>query len=369
MYCVSIVPSGGLLPGEWTHPGGESVVTIEFADTSQVFAERLFGWDYELLPEPVVANPTDCTDQALFVEDVTIPDNTELAAGDAFEKTWRFQNIGTCTWTPEYHLAFEKGEKMGAGDRVAFVTNVPPQGTVDLTVNLSAPSTIGTYQGKWQLLNADGERIPIGKSGKGEFWVQIVVAEKTGNLDLGAPDWTDTFNSAANWFLLNNSNTKFEVKDGQLVMTRLTAGGNEEWGLSNQPALTDFYVQGKFTTGDACASADRYGMLLRAPEPNAGYVLGISCGGSYRLYKWDGAYTPLQEWKPSPSIKSGAKQTNLVGFWAKGSTLKIYINGNLIAEFTDTKFSKGQFGLLIGAPDTKNFTVYVDEISYWKLDD
>lgn len=41
-------------------------------------------------------NAPDCTNSASFVADVTIPDNTNVAGGTTFTKTWRVSNTGTC---------------------------------------------------------------------------------------------------------------------------------------------------------------------------------------------------------------------------------------------------------------------------------
>src|SRR5688572_33446410 len=43
-------------------------------------------------------------DWVAFIKDVTVPDGTQLSAGEVFTKTWRLQNRGTCTWTPDYML-------------------------------------------------------------------------------------------------------------------------------------------------------------------------------------------------------------------------------------------------------------------------
>src|SRR5512140_2447803 len=43
-------------------------------------------------------------DWVKFIKDVTIPDGTQLSVNEVFTKTWRLQNRGTCTWTPDYML-------------------------------------------------------------------------------------------------------------------------------------------------------------------------------------------------------------------------------------------------------------------------
>ena len=114
--------------------------------------------------------------------DVTIPDDTQFAAGTAFVKTWRLVNVGTCTWTGGYALVYFSGEKMGGPDVTPLGGDVAPGQTVDLSVNLTAPSSAGTYQGNWMLKNPSGVLFGIGPQGNSFFWVRIVVPGEGGGL-------------------------------------------------------------------------------------------------------------------------------------------------------------------------------------------
>jgi hypothetical protein len=118
-----------------------------------------------------------CTDRVGFVTDVTYPDDTEVASGAAFTKTWRFVNTGTCTWTSSYALVFDHGDQMGGAASIPLAGVVPPGSTVDLSVNLTAPSSSGTYEGFWMLRNNSGVLFGLGASGNVAFWVRIVVPE------------------------------------------------------------------------------------------------------------------------------------------------------------------------------------------------
>ncbi|MDX9990807.1 MAG: NBR1-Ig-like domain-containing protein [Anaerolineales bacterium] len=120
---------------------------------------------------PIV--PTSVTnnfcDNSAFVADVTIPDGTILARGQVFEKTWTFQNTGTCTWKPGYTIVFVTGNLMQGNTREIGQT-VAPQGQANVSVRLFAPNTPGEYSGVWRLANGRGELF-------GEFVsVEIVVA-------------------------------------------------------------------------------------------------------------------------------------------------------------------------------------------------
>ncbi len=118
-----------------------------------------------------VTAPADCRNQAVLLEDVTIPDGTQVGAGQVFTKTWKFKNTGTCPWT-NYLLAFASGDKMNAPD-TAPIPQTLPGATVNVSVDLTAPSVDGTYIGYFTLQTAGGQQVSIGI--EKTFWVKIVV--------------------------------------------------------------------------------------------------------------------------------------------------------------------------------------------------
>ena len=125
--------------------------------------------------DPLTPSPTpSCRDEAVFVEDVTYPDNTRLTAGEKFTKTWKLQNTGSCMWTG-YTIAFVSGDKMEAPDSVP-VPETEMSSTVEVSIDLVAPSEDGAYTGNFELRNAEGEVVPLGT--EPTFWVKIVVGEE-----------------------------------------------------------------------------------------------------------------------------------------------------------------------------------------------
>jgi hypothetical protein len=123
-------------------------------------------------PVPDVTGEGGCTLNASYVADVTVPDDTEFAPGAAFVKTWRIRNSGTCDWTAGFNLVFVSGDQMGGQATVA----VPPTAagsTTDLSVNLTAPGSPGTYRGNWRPQSDEG--LAFGS----QVYVRIVVPEPT----------------------------------------------------------------------------------------------------------------------------------------------------------------------------------------------
>jgi hypothetical protein len=114
---------------------------------------------------------------AQFIADVTVPDGTTFAPGTAFKKTWRLKNIGTCAWSStDVSLIFDSGEKMGAPASSALSTTVNPGQTVDITVDMTAPSAAGHYFGYYKFKSVAGGVFGIGSTANKSFWVEINVS-------------------------------------------------------------------------------------------------------------------------------------------------------------------------------------------------
>jgi len=116
-----------------------------------------------------------CTNRIKFIKDVTIPDNAKVDPGARFTKTWRLKNVGTCTWTEDYKLVFARGEQLGGPDSQPLDATVKPNKTVDVSVELVAPTKKGKYTSEWLLQAPNGEKFGLGKDGKTPFWAKIVV--------------------------------------------------------------------------------------------------------------------------------------------------------------------------------------------------
>ena len=99
-------------------------------------------------------NVSNCVDDAEFVDNVTIPDGTEIAPGETFVKTWRMRNSGTCTWTNNYSWTFRGGDVLTLLDTTTLDLVSPGQ-ELDISVTLVAPESPGSYAGQWQLSGVD----------------------------------------------------------------------------------------------------------------------------------------------------------------------------------------------------------------------
>jgi hypothetical protein len=128
-----------------------------------------------VVPQPTQAPQASACDRAKFVKDVTVPDNTVMQPGASFTKTWRLKNVGECIWDRDYALVFVGGELLGAPGEVGVPDTVEPDGVVDISVNMIAPQSSGTYRSEWKLSNAAGGVFGTGKNADQPVWAQIRV--------------------------------------------------------------------------------------------------------------------------------------------------------------------------------------------------
>jgi hypothetical protein len=140
-------------------------------------AMLLIALVFSLVPAltlPTSASAASC-DWAQFITDVTVPDGTKYEPGATFKKTWRLKNIGTCTWSTSYSLVFDSGAQMGAPASVKFPSSVAPGQTIDINVDMTAPSAAGHYIGYWKFKNASDALFGIGSNANKSWWVEINV--------------------------------------------------------------------------------------------------------------------------------------------------------------------------------------------------
>jgi hypothetical protein len=250
-------------------------------------------------------------DIAEFVADVTIPDDTIMTPGQTFTKTWRLKNVGACSWTTAYAVVFFDGNSMSGPTTQALTGNVNPGQTVDVSVNLTAPNTPGTYRGNYRLRNASGVLFA-------KFYVEIKVQNPTssgydlhtrapqaewksgaGNLTFGGPD-TDP-----NGFAMYRNGQKLE--DGSTPGKVLEM--HPQW--VDNGVITGLFPAYSVVSGEHFKA--RIGFLA-FPDGTCG-----AGNATFQLnYKENGILTPLGSWNDS----------------CDGSMINVDVNLNSIAGHT-----------------------------------
>ena len=113
-----------------------------------------------LLNTQVPPTQVSCDNMA-YVDDVTIPDNSPVAPGSKFVKTWKVRNNGQCTWTTNYRLIYGWAANWpeivaSPPGYVLLTKSVEPGAEYDVSVTLTAPVKSGVYLAAFRLQNDKG---------------------------------------------------------------------------------------------------------------------------------------------------------------------------------------------------------------------
>lgn len=95
------------------------------------------------------------TSNSAYVTDVTIPDDTPIAPGAQFVKTWRVKNSGTRVWGTGFSLVLVNGEAMSSQTSYPLPA-IAPGATGDVSIRLTAPTTPGVHFGDWRMKDDRG---------------------------------------------------------------------------------------------------------------------------------------------------------------------------------------------------------------------
>lgn len=246
---------------------------------------------------PTPTTPAQLCNAAEFVKDITIPDGEELKPEQAFTKTWRLKNAGSCAWGAGYTLVFFNGDRMSASPELVLGATVNPGQLADISVVLRAPKEPGAYAGYWMLRGPDGVLFGIGSDAQSSFWVKIVVTSDNREVIY---DMAENY-CAATWS--TNAGVRpcpsSDINTANGFITRVDAPQLENGTRDDEPALfvlPDSSPNG-FITGRYPAfpvkSGDRFRAVIGCGANN------LRCDVQFELfYSADGgAFQSLGSWR------------------------------------------------------------------------
>lgn len=108
---------------------------------------------------PWTATPTPTQPAyACTVTNVSPSSSTTIKVDQDFDAEWSLKNAGTQTWVAgNTDIRFIEGTKLQtAGDIFDLQSNVAPNGTYKVTIDMKAPGSDGTYSASWGIYLEDG---------------------------------------------------------------------------------------------------------------------------------------------------------------------------------------------------------------------
>jgi hypothetical protein len=211
----------------WGSCGGEYLSTSSNAHITEQGTNRWrIAWedlppdradDYDdLIVDIECGIQPPCQDDAEFVDQSVYP---TVQPGQAFQIYFKVRNNSDCTWTRgDYYLANINGTPLGANPRQELGRDVARGEVYQWTINMTAPTTPGTYRTQWMMKHGDNTFGP-------NMYIDVTVATVTYSIsgrvtdDAGAPVSSATVSASGP---ANVSTTT--GSDGRYILSNLPAG-------------------------------------------------------------------------------------------------------------------------------------------------
>ena len=186
--------------------------------------------------------------------------------------------------------------------------------------------------------------------------------------ELGSPDGRDDFSTQNNWTLYDSDCFKSEIVNQQYVMTAKGLAGFSCWEVS-WASVQDYYLQTNLVMPDVCTPDDRFGLFIRTPDLEQGYLVGLTCDGRLAMTRWDGEETHvLVNFVSSPQINTDPGSINRLGVIANEASYALYVNGYLLAEAADATYvDEMRFGYFVRAASEEPFIARFDDMAIWLI--
>jgi hypothetical protein len=161
----------------------------------------------------------------------------------------------------------------------------------------------------------------------------------------------------------STSEVKRFAQNGQFIM-QVVNSSYVGWTECTSTEYADFILEVDATqiTGP---DNNAYGVILRYGLDSDEFYAFVISGDGYHAFTVDGVNHEdpefLTEWTESSAIKQGA-QTNHIKVEAVGSSMKYYVNDQLLGEVQDSRFGTGTIGFFVGTVDEGNVQVAFDNL-------
>ncbi len=170
----------------------------------------------------------------------------------------------------------------------------------------------------------------------------------------------DDFTAPDVWRGYELENGRVTVANGHITLALDQADGLI-YGFRPSPILDDFYAE-ITASPNFCQPQDEYGLMVRITGARLNhYRFAISCDGKAELRRVvNNRGTVLAEWQREFMLPTSFPSNSTLGVLVQGSSLRFFVNGNLVYSVEDAIISEGAFGVYAraggGGPISVNFS-------------
>lgn len=153
----------------------------------------------------------------------------------------------------------------------------------------------------------------------------------------------DDFTEQGSWHTTSDPEVEIAYRDGGLSI-QVKVLDRVAWTVSGRQ-FEDLAVDVDATQVDG-PDDNSYGLIARYQDDKHFYRFEISGDGYYAIHARDGQeWIPLVNWTESRAINRG-QASNHLRVECRGTSLSFYVNGQLLHQVDDERYSRGDVGLV-----------------------
>jgi LPXTG-motif cell wall-anchored protein len=145
-------------------------------------------------------------------------------------------------------------------------------------------------------------------------------------------------------------------------------GNATAWSLFPDKSYGEFSFQADvWDNSDDVSTGDiSEGLAFRATDKSHFYAVLIDPRkGKYSVVKWDGGKSSDLVALADSALIKRKNEVNQLRVDGEGSAFTIYLNGDKLADFSDSSFTKGQIGFIASNVDAPNNHIHFDNPKIW----
>ncbi len=176
--------------------------------------------------------------------------------------------------------------------------------------------------------------------------------------------FTDNFsNESSGWEVGTFDGGEIGYSKGKYFVSS-TGSGSTMWGAAGR-SFEDVIIDADAEQISAPANNNNdYGIACRLQLDGGGYYGLISGDGFFAILRESGgdSFDILVDWKESNHINQGNSQNEL-GLSCIGSKISLFVNGQLLAETSDSMYDSGDIGFTATSYEPEGTEVHFDNVT------
>jgi hypothetical protein len=181
---------------------------------------------------------------------------------------------------------------------------------------------------------------------------------------IGAVTLRDDFSDDSVWDTAASDQGSAAISRNRLTLA--VQPGVYLQSLRRDVTLSDFYAE-ITARPSLCRRDDSYGIIIRSTG-NSFYRFSLSCNSQVRAERISGGVRlSIQEAVPSGDAPAGAPGEVVIGIWAVGGEMRLFLNGRFQFSVSERTFPGGAFGVFARAAGDTSMSVTFSELTVYDV--